>query len=47
MRGGKCYLESGVDGLQSATAACPNRMDPPTSLIALGRMQKNIFDGPK
>lgn len=36
-----------VDGLQSATAACPNRMDPPTSQIALGRMQKvELLKGP-
>lgn len=36
-----------VDGLQAASAACPNRMDPPTSQIALSRMQKvELLKGP-
>ncbi|MDF2158264.1 TonB-dependent receptor [Algoriphagus sp. CAU 1675] len=36
-----------IDGLQSANAACPNRMDPPTSQVALNRIQKvEILKGP-
>ncbi|MBD3627562.1 TonB-dependent receptor [Cyclobacterium sp.] len=36
-----------VDGLQSASAACPNRMDPPTSQIALNRMNRvELLKGP-
>ena len=36
-----------IDGLQSATAACPNRMDPPTSQIALNRIKQiEILKGP-
>ncbi|MBC6366880.1 TonB-dependent receptor domain-containing protein [Algoriphagus sp. AK58] len=36
-----------VNGLQSANAACPNRMDPPTSQVALNRIREiEILKGP-
>lgn len=36
-----------IDGLQGAIAACPNRMDPPVSHIALNQMEKvEIHKGP-
>jgi iron complex outermembrane recepter protein len=36
-----------IDGLQSAAAACPNRMDPPASHIPLNQMEKvEIHKGP-
>jgi iron complex outermembrane receptor protein len=48
MRGFKYdQLNIVIDGLQSAAAACPNRMDPPTSQIALNRIkQVEILKGP-
>lgn len=48
MRGFKYeQLNIVIDGLQSAIAACPNRMDPPTSQIALNRIkQVEILKGP-
>lgn len=48
MRGFKYdQLNIVVNGLQSANAACPNRMDPPTSQIALNRIQEvEILKGP-
>jgi iron complex outermembrane recepter protein len=48
MRGFKYeQLNVVVDGLQSANAACPNRMDPPTSQIALNRIKQiEILKGP-
>jgi iron complex outermembrane recepter protein len=48
MRGFKYdQLNIVIDGLQSATAACPNRMDPPTSQIALNRIKQiEILKGP-
>lgn len=48
MRGFKYdQLNIVIDGLQSANAACPNRMDPPTSQIALNRIkQVEILKGP-
>ncbi|MFN3528886.1 MAG: TonB-dependent receptor domain-containing protein [Bacteroidia bacterium] len=40
-------LQLVVDGMQSATAACPNRMDPPSSQIMLNRVQSvEILKGP-
>lgn len=36
-----------IDGAQSATAACPNRMDPPTSQISINMMDRvEILKGP-
>jgi iron complex outermembrane recepter protein len=36
-----------IDGLQSAAAACPNRMDPPASHVPLNQMEKvEIHKGP-
>lgn len=36
-----------IDGAQSATAACPNRMDPPTSQVAPNMLQQvEILKGP-
>ena len=36
-----------IDGAQSATAACPNRMDPPTSQVAPNMMERvEILKGP-
>lgn len=36
-----------IDGLQSANAACPNRMDPPTAQVALNRIREvEILKGP-
>jgi iron complex outermembrane receptor protein len=36
-----------IDGVQSAVAACPNRMDPPTSQVAPNMMEHiEIFKGP-
>ncbi|AMQ57883.1 TonB-dependent receptor domain-containing protein [Algoriphagus sanaruensis] len=36
-----------INGLQSANAACPNRMDPPTSQVALNRIKNvEILKGP-
>jgi iron complex outermembrane recepter protein len=36
-----------VDGVQSAGAACPNRMDPPASQVPINQMEKvEIFKGP-
>ncbi|MFD2200783.1 TonB-dependent receptor domain-containing protein [Shivajiella indica] len=48
MRGFKYeQLNIVIDGLQSANAACPNRMDPPTSQIALNRIKQiEILKGP-
>ncbi|MDX5339373.1 MAG: TonB-dependent receptor [Cyclobacteriaceae bacterium] len=48
MRGFKYdQLNIVVNGLQSANAACPNRMDPPTSQVALNRIQEvEILKGP-
>ncbi|MEB2785331.1 TonB-dependent receptor domain-containing protein [Algoriphagus persicinus] len=48
MRGFKYdQLNIVVNGLQSANAACPNHMDPPTSQIALNRIQEvEILKGP-
>jgi iron complex outermembrane recepter protein len=48
MRGFKYeQLNVVVDGLQSANAACPNRMDPPTSQIVLNRIKQiEILKGP-
>lgn len=48
MRGFKYdQLNIVVNGLQSANAACPNRMDTPTSQIALNRIQEvEILKGP-
>jgi iron complex outermembrane receptor protein len=48
MRGFKYdQLNIVINGLQSANAACPNRMDPPTSQIALNRIQEvEILKGP-
>ncbi|MHA7130177.1 TonB-dependent receptor domain-containing protein [Algoriphagus namhaensis] len=48
MRGFKYdQLNIVVNGLQSANAACPNRMDPPTSQIALNRIKEiEILKGP-
>lgn len=48
MRGFKYdQLNIVVNGLQSANAACPNRMDPPTSQIALNRIREvEILKGP-
>ncbi|WP_332913786.1 TonB-dependent receptor plug domain-containing protein [Algoriphagus boritolerans] len=48
MRGFKYdQLNIVVNGLQSANAACPNRMDPPTSQVALNRIREvEILKGP-
>jgi len=48
MRGFKYdQLNIVIDGLKSAGAACPNRMDPPTSQIALNRIKQiEILKGP-
>lgn len=48
MRGFKYdQLNVVIDGLQTANAACPNRMDPPTSQISLNRIkQVEILKGP-
>ncbi|MGK7397351.1 MAG: TonB-dependent receptor domain-containing protein [Candidatus Cyclobacteriaceae bacterium M3_2C_046] len=36
-----------IDGLQTANAACPNRMDPPASQIPLNQIQKvEVIKGP-
>jgi len=36
-----------IDGAQSATAACPNRMDPPSSQISLNMMERvEVMKGP-
>jgi len=36
-----------IDGVQCATAACPNRMDPPASQISLNMMEHvELFKGP-
>ncbi|MCC5928281.1 MAG: TonB-dependent receptor [Cyclobacteriaceae bacterium] len=36
-----------IDGVQTAIAACPNRMDPPTSQVALNMMENiHIYKGP-
>lgn len=36
-----------IDGVQTAIAACPNRMDPPTSQVALNMMENiQVFKGP-
>jgi iron complex outermembrane receptor protein len=36
-----------IDGCQSANAACPNRMDPPSSQIAMNMIEQvDIFKGP-
>jgi len=36
-----------IDGSQSANAACPNRMDPPSSQIAMNMVERvDIFKGP-
>ncbi|MCB0495501.1 MAG: TonB-dependent receptor [Cyclobacteriaceae bacterium] len=36
-----------IDGAQSATAACPNRMDPPTSQVSINMMDRvEILKGP-
>jgi iron complex outermembrane recepter protein len=36
-----------IDGSQSANAACPNRMDPPSSQIAMNMIEQvDIFKGP-
>ncbi len=36
-----------IDGVQSATSACPNRMDPPTSQIAPNMMERiEVLKGP-
>lgn len=48
MRGFKYeQLNIVIDGFQTAGAACPNRMDPPTSQVALNRIkQVEILKGP-
>lgn len=48
MRGFKYdQLNVVIDGLQTANAACPNRMDPPTSQVSLNRIkQVEILKGP-
>ncbi|NVJ87412.1 MAG: TonB-dependent receptor [Algoriphagus sp.] len=48
MRGFKYdQLNVVVNGIQTANAACPNRMDPPTSQVALNRIkQVEILKGP-
>jgi len=48
MRGFKYdQLNVVIDGLQTAHAACPNRMDPPTSQVSLNRIrQVEILKGP-
>ena len=48
MRGFKYdQLNIVIDGVQSATSACPNRMDPPTSQIAPNMMERiEIVKGP-
>lgn len=48
MRGFKYdQLNIVINGLQSANAACPNRMDPPTSQVALNRIREvEILKGP-
>lgn len=48
MRGFKYdQLNVVLDGIQSANAACPNRMDPPSSQIALNRVKEiEILKGP-
>lgn len=48
MRGFKYeQLNVVIDGLQTAHAACPNRMDPPTSQVVLNRIkQVEILKGP-
>ncbi|RLD23645.1 MAG: TonB-dependent receptor [Bacteroidetes bacterium] len=48
MRGFKYdQLNVVIDGAQSATAACPNRMDPPTSQIAPNMIQEvEVLKGP-
>lgn len=48
MRGFKYdQLNIVINGLQSANAACPNRMDPPTSQVALNRISSvEILKGP-
>jgi iron complex outermembrane recepter protein len=36
-----------IDGVQTAIAACPNRMDPPTSQVALNMMENiQVYKGP-
>ena len=47
-RGFKCdQLNIVMNGAQSATAACPNRMDPPTSQMAPNMMNRiEILKGP-
>lgn len=36
-----------IDGVQTATAACPNRMDPPASQIPLNQIKKvEVYKGP-
>ncbi|MGM0946724.1 MAG: TonB-dependent receptor domain-containing protein [Bacteroidota bacterium] len=48
MRGFKYdQLNIVINGMQSANAACPNRMDPPTSQVALNRIKEvEILKGP-
>ncbi|WP_297336144.1 TonB-dependent receptor [Algoriphagus sp.] len=48
MRGFKYdQLNIVINGMQSANAACPNRMDPPTSQVALNRINEvEILKGP-
>ncbi|MDE0561740.1 TonB-dependent receptor [Algoriphagus sp. NF] len=48
MRGFKYdQLNVVINGIQTANAACPNRMDPPTSQVALNRIQQvEILKGP-
>ncbi|TFV97158.1 TonB-dependent receptor [Algoriphagus kandeliae] len=48
MRGFKYdQLNVVINGIQTANAACPNRMDPPTSQVALNRIkQVEILKGP-
>jgi len=48
MRGFKYeQLNVVIDGIHSANAACPNRMDPPTSQVSLNRIkQVEILKGP-
>jgi iron complex outermembrane recepter protein len=48
MRGFKYeQLNIVIDGIHSANAACPNRMDPPTSQVSLNRIrQVEILKGP-
>lgn len=48
MRGFKYdQLNVVINGMQSANAACPNRMDPPTAQVALNRIREvEILKGP-